>query len=40
MKAKKAIQQKMYGENSWDDGKQCLDSFWQVHRKWLSDLEQ
>ena len=25
MKAKKAIQQKMYGENSWDDGKQCLD---------------
>ena len=25
MKAKKAIQQKMYGENSCDDGKQCLD---------------
>ena len=25
MKAKKAIQQKMYRENSWDDGKQRLE---------------
>ena len=25
MKAKKAIQQKMYCENSWDDGKQRLE---------------
>ena len=37
MKAKKAIQQKMYHENSWGDGKQRLEElyvhFWQVRRK-------
>ena len=30
MNAKKAIQQKMYCENSWDDGKQRLEEWFKL----------